>query len=150
MRSFPLVRDLVVDRDRARNTLTRLPLSLPVDHAQAELMSVQSPATASELARLDTCIQCSACLEACPQYGDHSEFIGAEALHQVNLKNRMLGGERGRKRRLEGVMGPGGVGHCGKAQNCVEVCPVELPLVDSIQGVARATTRHLILGWLLE
>ena len=29
-------------------------------------------------------------------------------------------------------MGEGGVDGCGKAQNCVEVCPKEIPLVDSI------------------
>ena len=31
-------------------------------------------------------------------------------------------------------MGDGGVADCGKAQNCVEVCPKEIPLVDSIAG----------------
>jgi succinate dehydrogenase / fumarate reductase iron-sulfur subunit len=46
-------------------------------------------------------------------------------------------------------MGNGGVEDCGKAQNCVEVCPMEIPLVDSIQKVARQTTTHLIKRWLL-
>ena len=35
-------------------------------------------------------------------------------------------------------MGEGGVADCGKAQNCVEVCPKEIPLVDSIAVVSRA------------
>ena len=37
--------------------------------------------------------------------------------------------------RLEALMGQGGVADCGKAQNCVEVCPKEIPLVDSIAVV---------------
>ena len=37
--------------------------------------------------------------------------------------------------RLDAVMGEGGVADCGKAQNCVEVCPKEIPLVDSIAVV---------------
>jgi len=47
-------------------------------------------------------------------------------------------------------MGEGGVDGCGKAMNCVAVCPKEIPLVDSISAVGRATTRRLILGWLLD
>ena len=47
-------------------------------------------------------------------------------------------------------MGPGGVQDCGKSQNCVEVCPKEIPLVDSISVVNRQTTKHLLFGWLLK
>ncbi|HEY6464246.1 MAG TPA: succinate dehydrogenase iron-sulfur subunit, partial [Polyangiaceae bacterium] len=51
--------------------------------------------------------------------------------------------------RLETLMGEGGVADCGKAQNCVEVCPKEIPLVDSIAVVGRATTKRMIKKWLL-
>ena len=45
--------------------------------------------------------------------------------------------------RLDAVMGEGGVEGCGKAQNCVEVCPKEIPLVDSIASVgARDDEAH--------
>ena len=44
----------------------------------------------------------------------------------------------------------GGVADCGKAQNCVEVCPKEIPLVDSIASVARDTTKRMLFGWLLK
>jgi succinate dehydrogenase / fumarate reductase iron-sulfur subunit len=47
-------------------------------------------------------------------------------------------------------MGQGGVADCGKAQNCVEVCPKEIPLVDSIADVSRQTTKHALFGWLLK
>jgi succinate dehydrogenase / fumarate reductase iron-sulfur subunit len=52
--------------------------------------------------------------------------------------------------RLEAVMGEGGVEGCGKAQNCVEVCPKEIPLVDSIASVGRDTAKRMIFGWLLK
>ena len=51
--------------------------------------------------------------------------------------------------RLDAVMGEGGVEGCGKAQNCVEVCPKEIPLVDSIASVARDTTKRMLKRWLL-
>ncbi len=47
-------------------------------------------------------------------------------------------------------MEPGGIDGCGKAQNCVEVCPKEIPLVDSIAAVSRQTTKHMLFGWLLK
>jgi succinate dehydrogenase / fumarate reductase iron-sulfur subunit len=52
--------------------------------------------------------------------------------------------------RLEALMEPGGIDGCGKAQNCVEVCPKDIPLVDSIADVSRQTTKHMLFGWLLK
>lgn len=147
---FPLIRDLVVDRSRVGDSLRRLQL-FETDSAQAPSEATpQSPSEAAALARLDTCMACAACLEACPQFGDHSEFVGALALHQLSVKNRKVNGQHGLTTRLEAAMAPGGIQNCGKAQNCVEVCPEKLPLVDSLQSVARQTSRHMILGWLLD
>jgi succinate dehydrogenase / fumarate reductase iron-sulfur subunit len=52
--------------------------------------------------------------------------------------------------RIESLMGDDGVAGCGKAQNCVEVCPKEIPLVDSIASVSRQVTKHMLFGWLLK
>ena len=50
----------------------------------------------------------------------------------------------------ETLMTDGGVAGCGKAQNCVEVCPKGIPLVDSIAMVSRQATKHMLFGWLLK
>ncbi|GAB4386342.1 MAG: hypothetical protein Kow0022_15010 [Phycisphaerales bacterium] len=39
-------------------------------------------------------------------------------------------------------MGPGGLDPCGKAENCVQVCPKDIPLVESIAAVNRALWIH--------
>jgi len=52
--------------------------------------------------------------------------------------------------RLEAVMDEDGVIGCGKAQNCVEVCPKGIPLVDSIASVSRQVTKQMLFGWLLK
>ncbi len=149
MKSFPLVRDLIVDRSRIERTLTSLPVAGPAS-AEAEVVERTPSATeAMRLGELDRCHRCGACLEACPQYGVHAEFVGALTLHEVHVRNSSPIGEREKPLRLEAMMAPGGVQSCGKAQNCVEVCPAQLPLVDSIQSVARATSKHLLFGWLL-
>jgi succinate dehydrogenase / fumarate reductase iron-sulfur subunit len=70
---------------------------------------------------------CGCCLEACPQYTPTNKFVGAA------LKDE----------RLEVLMGEGDVADCGKAGNCVEVCPKDIPLLESI-AVQRQETVYAI------
>ena len=37
-------------------------------------------------------------------------------------------GKHDKAERLKAVMGPGGIHECGNAQNCVRVCPKEIPV----------------------
>jgi succinate dehydrogenase / fumarate reductase iron-sulfur subunit len=85
---------------------------------------------------------CGCCLEACPQYGPQSKFIGPQAINQVRLFNSHPTGANTASERLEAVMGEGGITDCGDAQNCVKVCPKQIPLTESIAEVSRQTTRH--------
>jgi len=41
-------------------------------------------------------------------------------------------------------MEEGGVADCGKAGNCQEVCPKEIPLMESIAAVQRQATLYTI------
>ena len=77
--------------------------------------------------------------------GEESLIIGRRALCRRAGDDHMHAAER-----LETLMGEGGVQDCGKAQNCVEVCPKEIPLVDSIAVVSRQATKHMLFGWLLK
>ena len=45
-------------------------------------------------------------------------------------------------------MGPGGVADCANAQNCIQVCPKEIPLTESIAEVNRAAIKQALFGWL--
>jgi succinate dehydrogenase / fumarate reductase iron-sulfur subunit len=110
----------------------------------------QSPENQEEAYPLSRCMTCGCCLEACPQINDSSDFVGPAALNQVRLFNLHPSGKMHAAERLETVMGEDGVAGCGKAQNCVEVCPKEIPLVDSIAVVGRETTKQMLFGWLLK
>ena len=83
-------------------------------------------------------------------YEANPDFIGPAAINQVRLFNLHPSGAMQKNARLESVMGEGGVADCGKAQNCVEVCPKDIPLVDSISSVARETTKRMLFGWLFK
>jgi succinate dehydrogenase / fumarate reductase iron-sulfur subunit len=151
MSKFPCERDLVVDRSRMFESLKRVKAWIDLDGTH-ELGPGprESPERQEERYPLSRCMTCGCCLEACPQFSEASPFIGAAAINQVRLFNLHPSGAMHKTARLESLMGEGGVADCGKAQNCVEVCPKEIPLVDSISTVARDTTKHLLFGWLLK
>jgi succinate dehydrogenase / fumarate reductase iron-sulfur subunit len=151
MTKFPLVRDLVVDRSRMFEDLKKVKAWVHLDGSH-ELGPGprQSQENQEEAYPLSRCMTCGCCLEACPQVNATSHFIGPAAINQVRLFNLHPSGKMHSGERLDGVMGEGGVDDCGKAQNCVEVCPKEIPLVDSIAQVSRQTTKRMLFGWLLK
>ena len=46
--------------------------------------------------------------------------------------------------RLDVMMEEGGVADCAKAGNCVEVCPKDIPNLESIAAVQRQATIYAI------
>jgi succinate dehydrogenase / fumarate reductase iron-sulfur subunit len=151
MSKFPLIRDLIVDRSRMFEDLKKVKAWIQLDGTyELGPGPRQSPENQEEAYPLSRCMTCGCCLEACPQVNDSSKFIGPAAINQVRLFNLHPSGKMHAVERLETLMGEGGIGDCGKAQNCVEVCPKEIPLVDSIAEMGRATTVHMLFGWLLK
>lgn len=125
MGKFPIIRDLAVDLRAAKATVDRL-----VATAGGE---------EPDLALFADCIGCGACLEACPQFGAHSEFVGAAALAAVNRLDHV---PTGRDERMNAMLATGGVEACGNAQTCVDVCPAGIPLATAIGRVKRASVRY--------
>jgi len=93
------------------------------------------------------CMTCGCCLEACPQYGDDN-YIGPQAIAQVRYQNMHPTGEITRDARLEGLMDDDGITNCGNAQNCIQVCPMSIPLTRAIYETNREVTIHGLFGWL--
>jgi succinate dehydrogenase / fumarate reductase iron-sulfur subunit len=151
MTKFPLVRDLIVDRSRMFESLKKVKAWIQLDGSyELGPGPRQSQEHQEEAYPLSRCMTCGCCLEACPQVNDSSTFIGPAAISQVRLFNMHPSGKMHAAERLEALMDEDGVVGCGKAQNCVEVCPKEIPLVDSIAVVSRETTKHMLFGWLLK
>jgi len=50
--------------------------------------------------------------------------------------------------RLEALTRRDGIASCGNAQNCVQVCPKEIPLTRAIAELHRDTTIYRIKKWL--
>jgi len=141
MTKFPLVRDLVVDRSRMFEDLKTVKAWIHLDGSH-ELGPGprQSPENQEEAYPLSRCMTCGCCMEACPQYNDRSDFMGPAPLAQVRLFNAHPTGRMNASERLDAIMGRGGLADCGNAQNCVEVCPKEIPLTEAFGELGRQTT----------
>jgi succinate dehydrogenase / fumarate reductase iron-sulfur subunit len=133
---FPIVRDLAVDRSVLFENLKRVKAWVPVDGTY-DLGSGPRmfPQEQEEIYPLSHCISCCCCMEACPQFNEKTNFVGAATIAQVRLFNSHPTGKGMKEERLRALMGDGGIQECGYAQNCVEVCPKEIPLTKAISDV---------------
>ncbi|PYX22937.1 MAG: succinate dehydrogenase iron-sulfur subunit [Acidobacteria bacterium] len=133
---FPVVRDLATDRGVIFENLKAVKAWVPVDGSYDLGPGPRvSPDEQEEMYPLSRCISCCCCMEACPQFNEDTGFVGAAAISQVRLFNSHPTGQVLKHERLSALMGDGGIQECGYAQNCVEVCPKDIPLTTSIAEV---------------
>jgi succinate dehydrogenase / fumarate reductase iron-sulfur subunit len=133
---FPVIRDLSVDRSVLFENLKTVKAWVPVDGTYDLGAGPRQSATQQEEAYpLSRCISCCCCMEACPQFNEKTGFVGAATISQVRLFNSHPTGKALKVERLKALMGDGGIQECGYAQNCVEVCPKDIPLTRSIADV---------------
>ncbi|MEX0677927.1 MAG: succinate dehydrogenase iron-sulfur subunit [Pirellulales bacterium] len=170
MAKFPVIRDLVVDRRRLFRALEKVNAWLPVDgYYDMGPGERQSQDEQERAYPLSQCMSCGCCLDACPQYarievarreGETGEpfaarenatfdlhFIGAHAISQAIYYNSHPTGKLNAGPRVDALMAPGGIQVCGNAQNCVAVCPKEIPLTTSIGRAGRETTKRMFTKW---
>jgi succinate dehydrogenase / fumarate reductase iron-sulfur subunit len=140
MRTFPVIRDLQVDRSRMFDSLKKVKAWIPIDGTYdlgpGPRMAEKKRQWAYELSK---CMTCGVCLEACPNVNSKSNFIGPAPVSQVRLFNAHPTGEMQKAERLNALMGDGGIQDCGNSQNCVQVCPKGIPLTTSIAALNRDT-----------
>ena len=133
---FPVVRDLSVDRSVLFENLKKVHAWVPTDGTYDLGSGPRQTAAQQEINYpLSRCISCCCCMEACPQFNENTGFVGAATISQVRLFNAHPTGKALKTERLKALMGDGGIQECGYAQNCVEVCPKEIPLTTSIADV---------------
>jgi succinate dehydrogenase / fumarate reductase iron-sulfur subunit len=143
---FPVVRDLCVDRGVLFENLKAVKAWIPIDGTYDLGAGPRMEAAEQEIAYpLSRCISCCCCMEACPQFNEQTGFVGAATISQVRLFNTHPTGKTLKRERLLALMGGGGIQECGYAQNCLEVCPKDLPLTDSISNVGKEVMKQAIL-----
>lgn len=139
MASFPVVRDLQVNRSKMFDNLKRVKAWVPIDGTYdlgpGPRMPEKQRQTAYELSK---CMTCGVCLEVCPNVNKNSKFMGAQPISQVRLFNLHPTGSMTKDERLHALMEEGGLAECGNSQNCVKACPKGIPLTTSIAAMNRS------------
>lgn len=145
MSKFPLIRDLIVDRSKMFESLIKIKGWVPIDGSY-DLGPAQPQDDHVRKLRYDLsrCMTCGCCVESCPQVSEKTEFVGPAAIGQALLFNLHPVGKAFASDRLEFLTGPEGISNCGNAQNCVKVCPNEVPLTLAIAEMNRQTTTYKI------
>lgn len=144
MSTFPVIRDLQVDRSRMFDNLKRMKAWIPIDGTYdlgpGPRMPEKKRQTAYELSK---CMTCGVCLEVCPNVTPNNKFVGAQAISQVRLFDLHPTGSMTKDERLDALMSTGGLQECGNSQNCVNACPKGIPLTTSIAALNRETSFHM-------
>ncbi|MCR4443071.1 MAG: succinate dehydrogenase iron-sulfur subunit [Peptococcaceae bacterium] len=148
---FPVVRDLMVDREVLFSALKKIKAWIEIDGTYD---LGPGPRQASDIQQvrydLSRCMTCGVCASACPNFNSRTGFIGPAAVNQARLFNLHPSGAMNKQERLSALMVPGGIMECGNSQNCVHVCPKKMPLITSIARLKKEVTWHAVKTWLEE
>lgn len=149
MSTFPVIRDLAINRNGMFESMKKVKAWIPIDGTYdlgpGPRMAESKRQWAYELSK---CMTCGVCMEACPNVNDRSPFIGPFAVSLVRLFNAHPTGEMNREERLEALLGDDGITACGNSQNCVQSCPKGIPLTTSIAELNKETTKYAFKKWL--
>lgn len=133
---FPVVRDLAVDRSVLFENLKTFKAWVPIDGSYDLGPGPRiSPHEQEQAYPMSRCMSCCLCMEVCPEFNDQTNYVGAAIINQVRLFNLHPVGAELKRDRISAMMDDGGVHDCSYAQNCVQVCPMNIPLTTSISIV---------------
>ncbi|GAB7386457.1 succinate dehydrogenase iron-sulfur subunit [Bacillaceae bacterium] len=149
MSTFPVERDLIVNRQRMFEGLKKIRGWITIDGTYALGPGPGiSQEEQQEAYKYATCMTCGCCLEACPNVNDRSPYLGPQAMAQVKYFNMHPTGKLQKRERMEVVIGEEGIANCGNSQNCVQVCPKNIPLTTALAELNREANRFALKKWL--
>lgn len=136
-RSFPVIKDLVVDRS-AFDRIIQAGGFISVNTGQAvDANAIPIPKEVAEAAfSAAACIGCGACVAACPN-ASAMLFVSAKAAHL----NQLPQGKVEAKRRVQAMvkqMDAEGFGNCSNVTACEAECPKEI----SVANIARLNREY--------
>lgn len=129
LNGFPVIKDLVVDRSKARQRFVDANTSIQTVDPIVKLPDIEYDLYWETLERLNMCRECMQCYAVCPQMqmaDGWSSFVGPGAMAQI--AQRYLDGEDQGDRLGQAVFS--GLWSCILCGSCASVCPSGIPHVD--------------------
>lgn len=118
---FDPIGDLVVDMTRFYNDYSEEWTYL---RRSEEIKPTQQPAGIEHFIRFENCIECGACISACPVNHNSKAFLGPAVLAAVN--NELKKSQQKSAELLSLAGSERGERMCRRALNCSRVCPTEV------------------------
>ena len=144
MSKFPLIRDLIVDRERMFESLKWVQAWVPVDNYAPVGAGPAVKQSEQEVAyNWSRCMTCGCCLESCPQWSADEAFIGPQAIAQAMLFNMNPSSEDLVEERVDTLV-QNGLNTCGNAGNCSAVCPKQVDLVGAISKANWQASKRVV------
>lgn len=152
LKSFPVVRDLVIEMSDFMRKLKRVKpwIIREEEKPLADGEYLQTPAQLADYKQYSMCINCLLCYAACPIYGLEPSFTGPAAIalaQRYNFDNR----DQGEKQRMEALSQDGGIWECTLVGECSVVCPKDVDPAGAIQRYKVASTtawwKSLLMPW---
>jgi len=137
-RAFPVIKDLVVDRNAFDRIMAQGGYVSIKTGSAAEANSILVPKEDSDIAMdMASCIGCGACVASCPN-ASASLFVGAK-ISQLSLLPQGKIEAKERAENMVAQMDKEMFGACTNIQECEAVCPKEI----SISAIARMRREYV-------
>lgn len=139
LRNAPLISDLVVDMapfyDRYNTP------QMPYIRASEFLPEADLPEGIARYTRFENCLECGACVSACPVAGSDAQYLGPAAMAAAW---RVVAEPRGSDPDLaiNWVDNEHGCWRCHVAYECTEVCPSDVNPAEAIMSLRGTLTRR--------
>lgn len=141
---FPVIKDLLVDRDKARQRFVDVNTSIQTVDPIVNLPDIDYTLYWETLERLNMCRECMQCYSVCPQMKlseNWGSFVGPGAMAQI--AQRYLDTEDQSDRLGQAVFS--GLWDCILCGSCASVCPSGIQHVDIFTKMREdATARGLV------
>jgi len=136
---FKPIGDLVVDMQRFYEDYSEEWRYL---RRSEKIKSTRLPAGISHFTRFENCIECAACISACPSTHNSNAFLGPAVLAAVNIEMKkspqkseellsLAGSKRGERM-------------CQRALNCSRVCPNKVYPARQIADLRRLLEKRIL------
>ncbi|HET9177586.1 MAG TPA: succinate dehydrogenase iron-sulfur subunit [Terriglobia bacterium] len=137
MRSFRVIKDLLVDMDVFFDKYKAMKPYLMTDLPEPDRERLQSPEDREKFDDTTKCILCAACTTSCPSFWANPDYVGPAAIvnaHRFIFDSR----DEGKEERLDILNTAEGVWRCRTIFNCVEACPRGINVTRAIGEVKKA------------